>query len=62
LSVTHDYPDRSVELHFLRCDLKGDPSPQQGQEMQWVLRTELKELQFPPADIALIRTLGDESA
>jgi mutator protein MutT len=58
LSVTHDYPDRSVELHFLRCDLKGDPAPQQGQDMQWVPRTGLKDLQFPPADVALIQKLS----
>src|SRR5690242_12967311 len=36
LSTGHRYADRRVELHFLRCDLHGDPRPQQGQAMRWV--------------------------
>ena len=24
-TTTHDYPDRRVELHFLRCELRGEP-------------------------------------
>ena len=57
-AVTHDYPDRRVELHFLRCSFSGGPSPQQGQEMRWVPREELKTLEFPPADAELIRILS----
>jgi len=58
LTTAHDYPDRRVELHFIRCQLLGDPSPQQGQEMRWVARHELAALPFPPADEALVRLLG----
>jgi 8-oxo-dGTP diphosphatase len=58
LMTSHDYPDRRVELHFLRCVLEGDPSPQQGQEMRWVLREALTTLEFPPADTELIRILS----
>jgi mutator protein MutT len=61
-SVTHAYPDRSVELHFFRCDLAGDPAPQLGQEMRWVTRAEMKEMPFPPADEELIRTIVSGSA
>ena len=57
LATTHDYPDRRVELHFLRCRLKGQPAPQQGQEMRWVPRGRLATLQFPPADSELITLL-----
>jgi mutator protein MutT len=57
LTTSHDYPDRRVELHFLRCVLAGEPSPQQGQEMRWVLRAELSSLDFPPADTELIQLL-----
>jgi 8-oxo-dGTP diphosphatase len=57
LSTTHDYQDRRVELHFLRCVITGDPAPQQGQEMRWVAREELGTLQFPPADEQLIEML-----
>jgi 8-oxo-dGTP diphosphatase len=57
LATTHRYPERSVELHFLRGELRGDPAPQQGQEMRWVSRAELSALEFPPADEELIRRL-----
>ena len=57
LSVTHHYPERSVELHFLSCELTQDPAPLLGQEMRWVARNELRSLQFPPADDELIALL-----
>jgi mutator protein MutT len=57
-TTTHEYPDRSVELHFFRCELLGDPRPQLGQEMRWVTRDELTTLDFPPADAELIQMLG----
>jgi len=56
-TVTHAYPERSVELHFFQCELAGDPRPQIGQEMRWVKREELSSLAFPPADAELIATL-----
>ena len=56
-TTTHAYPERSVELHFFRCELLGDPRPQLGQEMRWVSREELATLEFPPADAELIRIL-----
>ena len=62
LAVTHDYRDRSVELHFFRCALDGDPAPQLGQEMRWVTRAEMAALPFPPADAELIRTIVSGSA
>src|SRR5438034_10734890 len=40
-TTTHAYDDRSVELHFLRCELLGTPVPQIGQEMRWVARSDL---------------------
>ena len=36
LTVAHAYPDRTVELHFFRCELTGEPAPLLGQEMRWV--------------------------
>ena len=57
LAVTHDYPERSVELHFLACELLEEPAPLLGQEMRWVPRLELRSLQFPPADDELIALL-----
>ena len=56
-TTTPAYPERAVELHFFRCELVGEPRPQQGQEMRWVRRDELESLEFPPADEELIRVL-----
>jgi mutator protein MutT len=61
-TITHDYPDRSVELHFFRCEVVGEPRPRLGQEMRWVTRAEMKSLPFPPADEELIRTIVSGSA
>jgi 8-oxo-dGTP diphosphatase len=55
--TTHAYTDRSVELHFFRCDLQGEPRPLLGQEMRWASREELATLEFPPADAELIQQL-----
>lgn len=57
-SVTHDYADRRIELHFYACTLVDDPKPLLGQEMRWVPRDQLAGLQFPPADDELIRRLA----
>ena len=57
-TVSHDYDDRRVELHFFACTLLDEPTAQLGQEMQWVPRTELKNLQFPPADADLLERLS----
>jgi 8-oxo-dGTP diphosphatase len=57
-TTAHAYPDRRVELHFFRCELLGEPRPQQGQAMRWIRREEMKTLQFPPADNELIRILS----
>jgi 8-oxo-dGTP diphosphatase len=58
LAVTHDYPERSVALHFYRCDLVGEPEPQLGQQMRWVPRGSLRALEMPPADADLIDLLA----
>ena len=55
--TTHVYPERAVALFFYRCDLRQRPRALLGQEMQWVPRSELSSLGFPPADEELIRLL-----
>ena len=57
-SITHDYTERRIELHFYACTLLDDPVPLLGQEMRWVPRHQLTELEFPPADDELIRKLA----
>ena len=57
-SVSHEYADRRVELHFLSCTFLNAPVPRLGQEMRWVARDELHSLEFPPADAELIEVLA----
>jgi 8-oxo-dGTP diphosphatase len=61
-TVTHSYPEKTVELFFYRCDLIGEPKPMIGQQMRWVPRGELASLPFPEADRDLIRQLIGRSA
>ena len=56
-TVTHAYPEKTVQLFFYRCDLLGEPKPMMGQEMRWIPKTELKALPFPEADRELIEQL-----
>ena len=54
LTTTYTYPEQTVELHFLECELAGDPKPMIGQQIRWVRREDLHALEFPPADRELI--------
>ncbi len=57
-TVEHAYAERTVRLHFRRATLLGEPAPQQGQEMKWVLRGELRSLELPEADQELVDLLS----
>jgi len=57
-TVTHTYPEKTVQLFFYRCDLRGDPKPMMGQQMRWVHKRELALLPFPEADRELITLLS----
>jgi 8-oxo-dGTP diphosphatase len=57
-AVTHEYPERVVELRFFDCELMGNPSAMLGQEMRWVRREDLGSLEFPPADAELLKVLS----
>ncbi len=59
LATEHDYPERTVRLHFRWCHLHGDPKPMLGQAIKWVTRAELKTMRFPEADRELIEILTD---
>ena len=57
-TIQHDYPDRSVRLHFFNCSIiAGDPQALEVAAMRWVEARELNEFQFPPADAELINRL-----
>ena len=56
-TTSHEYPERTVQLHFFDCRLHGEPSANIGQELRWVPRAALASLPFPPADHQLIERL-----
>jgi 8-oxo-dGTP diphosphatase len=58
LAVSHEYPERDVELRFFACKLLGEPQAMLGQEMRWVKREDLRALRFPPADAELLELLA----
>jgi mutator protein MutT len=62
LTNLFSYDDRDVELHFYRCELLGEPEPLLGQEMRWVGRGDLRSLDLPPADAALVELLTSPAA
>jgi mutator protein MutT len=57
----HAYVERTVRLHFHRCEITGEPRPLLGQELRWVSRLELKTLELPDADRELVRMLTTQS-
>lgn len=58
-TVTWEYPDRTVVLHFYRCTLEsGEITPLESQAMAWVAPERLGEFSFPPADRELIQRLA----
>ena len=61
LQTAHAYAERTVELHFYRCDLTAEPQPVLGQELRWISREEFGGMEFPPADSELIDGLVNAS-
>ncbi|MFI5179026.1 MAG: (deoxy)nucleoside triphosphate pyrophosphohydrolase [Vicinamibacterales bacterium] len=61
IAIEHAYPDRTVRLHFRRCEILGEPEARLGQEMQWIARAALGTLDFPEADRALIERLRQDA-
>ena len=57
LVTEHVYPERTVRLHFRRCEIDGEPQMLIGQQMQWVPREGLAAVEFPDADRALVDLL-----
>ncbi len=61
--ITHDYPDRSVELEFFVVDKwRGEPAGLDGQRLRWVDVARLDTVELLPADAPLVSALrADES-
>lgn len=57
-TVRHDYPEKSVELHFFRCTIKAGTAQVLGcDDLKWVTAKELATFEFPPADRTLVKAL-----
>jgi len=58
-TVSWEYPERTVTLHFFDCRLEsGTIAPRESQAMEWVEPARLADYDFPPADRELIQRLG----
>jgi len=61
-TVDHDYPTKSVRLHFFNCmPLYGVARPLDVAELQWVNPQDLANYAFPPADTELLAKLRSAS-
>lgn len=57
--VRHRYPDRFVEVAFLRVDsFCGEPRNQVFERIAWVLRSELPAYRFLEADLDLVNRIS----
>ncbi|OAQ20553.1 (deoxy)nucleoside triphosphate pyrophosphohydrolase [Thermosulfurimonas dismutans] len=56
-SVTHDYPEVTIELSLYEALIKGPVVPQEGQEVAWFKPRELFDLELCPADRKLLKIL-----
>ena len=58
-SISHDYPERRVHLHFLRVTgFTGEPRGLDGQEVAWRDLAALADLPMSPPDHIFALTLG----
>jgi 8-oxo-dGTP diphosphatase len=59
--IRHEYPEKTVELHFFRCSVRrGEAMALDCEEVRWVMPGELSDYEFPPADHPLIEALIEE--
>ena len=57
-TVTHHYPETSVELHFFNCAIvQGEPRAIEVAEFRWVNSSDLLSYDFPEADLELVKRL-----
>lgn len=58
IKISHDYGDKSVELDVWRVQtFKGEPHGKEGQQTKWVSVSDLKLLDFPAANVPIVRAL-----
>ena len=62
--LSHEYPGRVVDLHYMVCEAApgAEPSPREGQQCAWFSPEEWGTLSFAPADAAFLAAHGEELA
>jgi hypothetical protein len=61
--ISHSYPEKSVHLKFFRCTLTaGEPQPIHCHALAWVTQKQLREYEFPAADVQLLAMLEGNTA
>lgn len=59
--LRHDYPEKSVEMHFFRCSILEGPVRALGcADLRWVTPGEFAQFEFPPADSTLLEALKND--
>lgn len=57
-TIEHEYPDKTVRLHFWCVTrFSNEPIGREGQEVKWVSRAALAELEFPEANWPIVEIL-----
>ena len=63
LAISHDYQDKSVLLDvWWISSFSGEPAGRQGQPLRWAAITELRQLDFPAANKAIVTALEEKVA
>lgn len=60
--LEHDYPEKQVRVHFIRCIIcegSMEAQPLDGQEIKWVPTDQLDQENFLPADLPLARIIAE---
>lgn len=61
--ISHTYPEKSVHLKFYSCKLiAGEPQPIHCNALAWVTQKQLREYEFPAADVQLLAMLESNAA
>ena len=61
--ISHTYPEKSVHLKFYRCTLlSGEPQPLDCHAVAWVTQAQLRDYEFPAADVQLLAMLERDTA
>jgi mutator protein MutT len=61
--ISHSYPEKSVHLKFYRCTLlSGEPQPLDCHAVAWVTQPQLRDYEFPAADVQLLAMLEQDAA